>query len=118
MREAAESVQTCTDRDLSAASPAVRGLPGDHQGYVWRFAFEVGEHTSVTYRVGLVRNGRRVSLLSVSPAQGYDVGPAGFAQLLERAGHRLGEMAEPDGSGDDGEPSTGGSAPEEKRRRR
>ena len=91
VREANASVQSCPDRDLSASRPAVRRLPSKQQGYVWRFGFEVGESSSVAYRVGLVRDSNRVSLLSVSPADGYDVGPAGFAQLLVRAGQRLDE---------------------------
>ena len=95
MRQAYASAQSCPDRELSASRPREQELAGAYGGRVWRFEFEVDQQQSVAYRVGLVQGGRRVALVSMSPAQGYDVTQQAFANLLTRAGYRL---AEADGS--------------------
>jgi RNA polymerase sigma-70 factor, ECF subfamily len=93
LQRAYASVRGCQDRDLSAARPRAWELPGHRPGRTWRFRFEVDERTTVTYRVGLVRAGSRVALVSMSPSGAYDVTPRAFNQLVERAGHRLTEAA-------------------------
>jgi DNA-directed RNA polymerase specialized sigma24 family protein len=85
------SAQSCADRELSATRPRTADLPSGQQGRLWRFEFEVTERRSATYRVAVVRSARRVAVLSLSPADGYDVRPAAFANLAVRAGERLAE---------------------------
>jgi DNA-directed RNA polymerase specialized sigma24 family protein len=88
-----ESVQGCPERELSASVARSETLPGDHEGRVWRFEFEVQQHASVFYRVGLVRSGRRVALLSMSPTESFDVTHGEFTDLVLRASHRLSEAS-------------------------
>lgn len=88
------SARTCPDRELSASKPRSRGLPGGHPGRVWRFEFEVDKQTRVFYRVGIVRAGPRVALVSMSPTRAHDVPAPQFSRLLARAGDRLREAAE------------------------
>ncbi|MDQ4085350.1 MAG: hypothetical protein M3165_05980 [Actinomycetota bacterium] len=91
MQRAYASVRSCPDRELSASQPRVHELPDGYDGRAWRFEFEVTESNSVFYRVGLVRAGRRVALVSMSPSEAYDVRTQHFTQLVVRAGQRLSE---------------------------
>jgi DNA-directed RNA polymerase specialized sigma24 family protein len=91
IRRAYASVKSCTDRELSASQPRVRELPEGYDGRAWRFEFEVTKSNSVFYRVGLVRTGRRVALVSMSPSEAYDVRSQDFTRLVVRAAQRLAE---------------------------
>jgi DNA-directed RNA polymerase specialized sigma24 family protein len=91
VRQAFASADSCADRELSASRPVSRELPGDHHGRAWRFEFEVSEQRSASYRMGLVRAGRRVAQLTLSPTKGYDVDQREFGALVVRAGQRLTE---------------------------
>ncbi|MGH3356651.1 MAG: sigma factor-like helix-turn-helix DNA-binding protein [Nocardioidaceae bacterium] len=91
IRRAEASARACPDRELSASVPNSRALPDRMHGHVWRFEFEVDRGNSVFYRVGLVRSGRRVAVVSMSPSERYDVAPPEFTALMLRAGQRLSE---------------------------
>jgi DNA-directed RNA polymerase specialized sigma24 family protein len=91
LHRAYASADACPDRELSASEPREHALPEGYDGRVWRFEFEVNENNSVYYRVGLVRSGRRVALVSMSPSQAYDVRSQEFTRLMVRAGQRLAE---------------------------
>jgi DNA-directed RNA polymerase specialized sigma24 family protein len=91
MRSAYASVASCSERELSASEPHEHELADGFDGRVWRFEFEVTENNSVFYRVGLVRVGSRVALVSMSPSEAYDVRSADFTRLVERAAQRLAE---------------------------
>lgn len=95
LRRSFASADNCPERELSAEQPRSRDIPGGHSGRIWRFEFEVNENNSVFYRVGLVRSGRRVALLSMSPSTAYDVRPPEFTRLMVRAGQRLAEAGAP-----------------------
>jgi DNA-directed RNA polymerase specialized sigma24 family protein len=91
LKRAYDSADSCPDRELSASDPIVGELPAGSDGRVWRFEFEVNENASVYYRVGLVRSGPRVALLSMSPSETYDVSRREFVNVVVRAGQRLTE---------------------------
>lgn len=91
VRRTFASAESCADRELSASRPRTRDVPGDRQGRVWRFEFEVNKDKSVFYRVGIVRSGLDVALVSMSPTDTHDVPARSFASLVERAGQRLSE---------------------------
>jgi DNA-directed RNA polymerase specialized sigma24 family protein len=91
VRRADASVASCPDRELSASVTHSEELPDGHSGRVWRFEFEVNKVASVVYRVGLVRSGSRVALLSMSPTDEFDVTGPEFTNLVLRASHRLSE---------------------------
>jgi len=99
LERAYDSADSCPDRELSASDPIVGELPDGTDGRVWRFEFEVNEDASVYYRVGLVRSGPRVALLSMSPSETYDVSQREFVNAVVRAGQRLAEADQAEGSG-------------------
>jgi hypothetical protein len=100
----------CPDRELGASNPRVRALPGGHTGRAWRFEFEVNENNSVVYRVGVVRDGSRVAVVSMSPLEAYDVASPEFTRLVVRAGERLDEAETPADAAS--APTTGTPTPE------
>lgn len=95
VEQVSQDVDGCAEDNLAAevsdASPA-------HAGRVlatrWLLQFSLDDDDSVTYRMGLVRNGSRVAQLRFSPAGRYDIDDAAFEQLLLRAGQRLAELPE------------------------
>ena len=106
LERAYDSADSCPDRELSASEPIARELPEGSEGMAWRFEFEVNEDESVFYRVGLVRAGPRVALLSMSPSETYDVSQREFVNAVVRAGQRL---AEADQAATSGGPSGAGT---------
>jgi len=90
--EASARIQGCPDRlpSVSVDGPLVVGDSGV-RGRVWRLTYEL-PRGEVFHRVGLVRNGRAVTQLTLSPTSRLDPGRAAFVRLTLRAGERLAEL--------------------------
>jgi hypothetical protein len=97
VRRVSRDVESCEEENLAAkVSDASLARAGEVLATRWKLLFDLNQNRSVTYRMGLVRNGSRVAQLRFSPTGRYDIDDATFEQLLLRAGQRLGEL--PDGA--------------------
>lgn len=104
-------IDGCERRELSVSVDSSTPVDaGPVQGQVWQLTFEVTDGSTVTYRVGIVRNRDAVAQLAFSGTQTADVGGA-FAALVVRAGQRLAELEDvpPGPGGGSGAPGGGGS---------
>ncbi len=105
--QVAADVDGCEDRELSASVESLRVIDdGPVQGRVWELSFEIGDGTAVAYRLGIVKSGSRVAQVSFSGTDRADVDAGAFADLVERAGERLGELGRKGGP----KGATGGGA--------
>ncbi len=97
VRQVSRDVEDCEQENLAAkVSDASPARAGRVLATRWKLQFDLNRNRSVTYRMGLVRNGTRVAQLRFSPTGRYDIDDATFEQLLLRAGQRLAEL--PDGA--------------------
>ncbi|MET0822285.1 MAG: hypothetical protein ABWY58_15080 [Aeromicrobium sp.] len=83
-------IDGCKDKILSAQvdQKAKVSVP-DASGTAWRVGFEVEGGKKVYYRTALVRRGADVAQVTFTPAGDYDVSPAAFKAIAERAATRL-----------------------------
>lgn len=89
-------MDSCSERDLGtdvtrlthAASPA-RDLS------VWRVTTEISDKRSVTFLMGVVRDGTAVAQVGFVPFRRVTMGPDAFVVLVQRAAERLPEMPSP-----------------------
>lgn len=87
---------TCPDRDLATDVEQVENMnDGARQLTVWRLTVEVSDERSVTYLMGILRNGTAVSQLTFVPADGVVMGSEPFIALAMRAQDRLGRLGPP-----------------------
>lgn len=88
-----DRLASCEQRVSSAsvdASEPVRS-PELSAGTRWTLSFDVGGR-AVRYRMGVVRVGDRVTQVSFSPTDRFDITAEAFDRLLVRAGQRLREL--------------------------
>lgn len=113
--DVAAEIDSCEERELSVQTDSAADVgSGDVQGRAWQLTFEVADGSSVTYRLGVVRNGDSVAQLTFSGTQTADVGEEPFAALVVRAGQRLEELAdvrERAGGGSGGGSGSGSGGP-------
>lgn len=84
------NLATCPDRELgTTVERGGRLRRGPVQASYWRLSLDLGDGQAVVYRTGLVRRGRAVAQVSMSPSPRYDVTGRDFTALLVRAGQRL-----------------------------
>ncbi|HET8961611.1 hypothetical protein [Nocardioides sp.] len=95
-------------RDLDACPDRNRGLGTDvtrlaHRQSkardltVWRLTTELDDNRSVTYLMGIVREGTAVGQVTFVPEPDVTMGPDAFVALVARAGERLPAMPPPAG---------------------
>lgn len=93
-----KKLTTCPDRDLATQVDEVENLgKGARELTVWRLTVEVTDERSVTYLMGIVRNGTAVSQLTFVPADGVTMGSEPFVALALRAQDRLARLGRPAG---------------------
>jgi len=93
VEQAAALVMSCPDRRLSVTvTGGTTVRTRDVRGRTWRIGYELPAG-AVYHRVGLVRHGRVVSQVTLSPTSRLDPGRAAFQRLVLRAGQRLGELS-------------------------
>lgn len=89
---------SCPDRDLATQVDEVETTNGgDRELTVWRLTVEVSDKRSVTYLMGILRNGTAVSQLTFVPADGVVMGGEPFIALALRAQDRLARLGRPKG---------------------
>jgi hypothetical protein len=89
----ATAVAGCSERQLTLSvtdSSPVTAASGS--GFRWRIELETSPTTTLVFRVAVVRVGRSVTEVTLTPSGGYDPGPAGFATLTSRAAQRLSQL--------------------------
>lgn len=95
VQQTAEQIRTCPDRRLTAAVTGGTTISaGEVHATAWRLTYELAR-SEVYHRIGVVRAGRVVSQLTLSPTAAADPGLAAFERLLARAGQRLAELRLP-----------------------
>jgi DNA-directed RNA polymerase specialized sigma24 family protein len=96
--EVRRKLQACPDRDkglgtdvarLSHRQSSARDLT------VWRLTTELDDKRSVTYLMGIVREGTAVAQVSFVPEPGVTMPQSAFVGLVTRAGERLPAMPPP-----------------------
>jgi hypothetical protein len=91
-----KKLTSCPDRDLATEVDEVREVrEGDRELTVWRLTVEVSDERSVTYLMGILRNGTAVSQLTFVPADGVVMGGEPFVALAMRAQDRLARLGRP-----------------------
>jgi hypothetical protein len=91
-----KKLTSCPDRDLATEVDEVRELrEGDRELIVWRLTVEVSDERSVTYLMGILRNGTAVSQLTFVRADGVVMGGEPFVALAMRAQDRLARLGRP-----------------------
>lgn len=89
----AQRMATCEDREVTAEVTTVASTRRtDSDLVLWDLAAEVDENTTVRYRMGVVRAGKRVAQLRFVPTEGDDLTTAQMLALLRRAGERMREI--------------------------
>jgi DNA-directed RNA polymerase specialized sigma24 family protein len=88
----------CPDRDRGLGTEVTR-LAHRHSRArditVWRLTTELDDRHSVTYLMGIVREGSAVGQVGFVPEAGVTMGRRDFVSLVERAGERLPAMPPP-----------------------
>ena len=87
---------TCPDRDLATQVDKVHDTSeGARELAVWRLTVEVSDDRTVTFLMGIIRNGTAVSQLTFVPADGVVMGGDPFIALGMRAQERLLRLGKP-----------------------
>jgi len=83
---------SCEKRQLgSSVKQAFKHTSGTTSYAGWRLSNEINaKRSTVSYWMGVVRTGTRVAQIGFAPAGQADIARASFADLLARAGERLG----------------------------
>jgi DNA-directed RNA polymerase specialized sigma24 family protein len=90
MRTVTRNVSRCEDRQLNlAVKRDDKILQGKAVGHVWQVNSAASESTTFVFRVGLVRVGNAVLQVTFTPSGEFDVGPARYVRLTERAAARV-----------------------------
>jgi DNA-directed RNA polymerase specialized sigma24 family protein len=92
-------VGDCPDRDRGLGTTVDR-LANRHSKErdltAWRLTMELDDRRSVTYLMGIVRQGSAVGQVGFVPEPGVTMSQDDFVSLVERAGERLEAMPAPD----------------------
>jgi DNA-directed RNA polymerase specialized sigma24 family protein len=84
-------LRTCSDRELGTK---VLRLAGGPTSTVWRVRTQVTNKQTVTFLMGIVRNGGAVAQVGFVPDGHHSMTATAFVGLVRRAGERLGAMPE------------------------
>lgn len=93
--EVRSRIASCEDRDLATSVTDARQGRVARSGAewsAWELVTETSESTSIRFRLGFVRFGRKVAQVTFVSAPRGDIAPARFDALLVRAGDRLREI--------------------------
>ena len=85
------SSASCADRQLGTK---VQRIAGGRDMTVWRVRTQVSDKTTVTFYMGVVRNGGAVAQVGFVPDRTHSMTTQQFVALVRRASERLGAMPE------------------------
>ena len=91
-------LDACPDRDRGLGTDVTRLAHRQSKARdmsVWRLTTELDDNRSVTYLMGIVREGTAVAQVGFVPERGVTMGPGDFVALVARAGERLPAMPPP-----------------------
>ena len=91
-------LDACPDRDRGLGTDVTRLAHRQSKARdmsVWRLTTELDDSRSVTYLMGIVREGTAVAQVGFVPERGVTMGPGDFVALVARAGERLPAMPPP-----------------------
>jgi DNA-directed RNA polymerase specialized sigma24 family protein len=91
-------LDACPDRDRGLGTEVTRLAQRQSKARdltAWRLTTELDDRRSVTYLMGIVREGTAVGQVGFVPEPGVTMGPGDFVSLLVRAGERLPAMPPP-----------------------
>ena len=93
-----QELAACPDRNRGLGTDVSRLAHRDSRSRdltAWRLTTELDDRRSVTYLMGIVRDGTAVAQVSFVPEPGITMGRGDFVALLARAGERLPAMPPP-----------------------
>jgi DNA-directed RNA polymerase specialized sigma24 family protein len=91
-----QKLASCPDRDLGTEVTKVEDMSdGARELTVWRLTVEVSDNRTVTFLMGVVRNGTAVAQLTFVPSDGVVMGGDPFIALAMRAQDRLVRLGRP-----------------------
>ena len=96
--EVRRELDACPDRDRGLGTDVARLAHRQSKTRdltVWRLSTELDDNRSVTYLMGIVREGTAVAQVGVVTERGVTMGPGDFVALVARAGERLPAMPPP-----------------------
>ncbi|MCX6407350.1 MAG: hypothetical protein NTV28_10570 [Propionibacteriales bacterium] len=86
----AQDIDDCPDENLSAKVGQRSTIKGDgFSGRSWRISAEVSDGKRQVIRTGVVRRGKAVAQVTMTPVGDYDVDQRAWESLVRRAGERL-----------------------------
>ena len=89
-------IATCPDRDLGTdVVRLVHLVTPDRDVSVWRVTTEISDERSVTFLMGVARDGTAVAQVGFVPHLNVTMGPDAFVALVQRAAERLTRMPPP-----------------------
>ena len=90
LRDAADKVRGCPDRNLAAEVSGAERLRADGVvAMTWRIAYQINDTRSIDYWLGFARSGADVAQVAFA---GADLSAPRFRGLVLRAGQRLAEL--------------------------
>ena len=93
-----DRMASCNDRDLGSDVMALASFSrGDQDLSVWRVTSELNDNETVTYMMGLVRDGTTVGQVGFVPTRAFTMQPGAFDTLVRRAMARLAYQPRPKG---------------------
>ena len=85
-----DDIDDCPDANLSAEVTQEKKIEGSgFSGRSWKISLEVSEGDRVVIRTGIVRRGKAVAQVTMTPVGDYDVDRKTWEALVKRAGERL-----------------------------
>lgn len=94
--EIRQRLARCEDRQIGTDVTQLRDVQrGDTDLTVWRVTTEVTDERSISFLMGIVRDGASVSQVGFVPVKGVDIPEGDFVLLVQRALDRLDAMPPP-----------------------
>ncbi len=86
----------CPDKDLGSEVERVAHRDGaDRDLSVWHVTTELSDEQSVSFLMGIVREGTAIGQVGFVPDGDVTMAPGAFIDLVERAGERLPALPRP-----------------------
>jgi hypothetical protein len=90
VRTVRERMASCPDRDAGSEVTALTSFSdGDRDLSLWRVTTEVSDNETVTYLMGIIRDGTAVGQVGFVPTRDVVMQPGAFDALARRAMARL-----------------------------
>ncbi len=87
-------LRTCSDREMGTVVVRVADqTDAGHDLTVWHVKTEISDDETITYLMGIVRDGRSVAQVGFVPDGPVQMAPGAFIDLVRRAADRLPELA-------------------------